>query len=297
MLGTTAGAPTKDRAHAAVLVTYDDGEKTSFLFDCGEGTQRQLMRLGVNPLDIDAIFITHWHGDHCLGLAGLIDTMGFDGRERPLYVYSPEPRRLGRFLKVTRSIPKFAVRSVNAPARGRHPGTILECKRFKVASVPVVHSVPAVAYALIEKDKMRIDVSRAAALGLPERGPVYQELKENGAAVFEGKKVSLNEVAVRQDGKKIVYSGDTVVCAALRELVKGADLLVQDCTYLEDMGPRKPYPHASFPEVSSMVLEEGVKRTVLTHFSRRYPDIRDIRSRIGDPPGIEPCEDFYSVTV
>ena len=297
ILGTTAGAPTKDRGHAALHVSHDDGETLSLLFDCGEGTQRQLMRAGINLMDIDNIFVTHWHGDHCLGLAGLIDTMGFEGRQRPLYVHSPEPRRLKIFLAVTRSHRKFKVISRKVPFRGRKKALVFENARLRVYASPVDHGVPAVAYAVEEKEKINIDAEKAAAAGLPRSGRIYGELKKTGNAVFAGRKIYLNDVSAAGTGKKIVYSGDTEICGSLRDLVRGADLLVQDCTYFYDTGDEARYPHASLPEVAAMTREENVKRTVLTHLSRRHDNISELRSMIKDMPGFEVAEDLCRFVV
>ncbi len=292
ILGTTAGAPTKDRGHAALHISHDDGERFSCLFDCGEGTQRQLMRAGINLMDIDNIFVTHWHGDHCLGLAGLIDTMGFDGRERPLYVYSPEPRRLSTFLAVTRSHQKFKVMPRKVPSRGGRTTLVFENARLKVCAMPVSHGVPAVAYAMEEKEKVNIDQGKAAAMGLPLSGRVYGELKKRGRVLFSGRKIFLKDVSAREPGKRVVYSGDTEICGNLRKIARGADLLIQDCTYFYEAGKETRYPHASLPEIDVMTREENVKRTVLTHFSRRHKDPSELRSMIKDMPGLEVAEDL-----
>lgn len=297
ILGTTAGAPTKDRGHAALYVSYDDGEKTSLLFDCGEGTQRQIMRAGLDLLGLDAVFISHWHGDHCLGIPGMVDTMGFDGRDVPLKIYSPEPARVKRALSVTRSMRKFPVIAATAPARGSSARKIFDGGRFEIYSVPVKHGVPAVAYALIEKEKVRIDVEKAVSLGLPERGEIYKELKEKGRVRFSGKTIMLRDISSIDKGKKMVYSGDTEVCPALCELVRGADLLIQDCTYFCEEGFEKPYLHASLPDVICMAREEAVKRTVLTHISRRHINVPDLKAMIKDIYGFEVAEDLYTVVL
>ena len=296
ILGTTAGAPTKDRGHAAVHISHDDGVVFSCLFDCGEGTQRQLMRAGINLMDIDNIFITHWHGDHCLGLAGLIDTMGFDGRERPLYVYSPEPQRLKAFLSVTRSHRKFKVMALRVRSRGRNESLVFENDRVKVFSVPVCHGVPAVAYALEEKAKVNIDPCKAAAMGL-QSGLLYGELKKKGSVVILGRKISIEDVSANHTGKRVVYSGDSEICDNLRSMAREADLLVQDCTYFCEAGDENRYFHASLPEVAAMTREENVKRTVLTHLSRRHDNIAELRSMVKDIPGFEVAEDLCRFVV
>ena len=295
ILGTTAGVPTRERAHTAIHVCHDDAEEFCCLFDCGENAQRQLLLAGLNLMKIDNVFLTHWHGDHCLGLPGLVDTMGFEGREKPLTVYAPEAKRVRRCLGFSSSMGKFRIDPRSVPARGKKEKTVFEAERFRIVSVPVAHGVPAVAYALVEKDKVGIDPGKAKELGLPERGEIYKELKEKGRVAEGGKSITLEEVSMREKGKKIVFSGDTEICDSLKDLVRGADLLIQDCTYFDRMGPDKPYKHASLPEVAEMVAGAGVKKTVLTHISRKYQDTASLKELVRDRSDLEVAEDFMTV--
>ncbi len=295
ILGTTAGVPTRERAHSAVHLSYDDGKESCFLFDCGEGTQRQFILAGLNMMKIDNIFITHWHGDHCLGLPGMVDTMGFEGRERPLTVYAPEAGKVRKCLGFSYCKGKFNVLSRNVPHRGVRITRLLETDRVHIVSVPVRHGVPAVAYALVEKDKAVVDLEKAASFGLPEKGEIYKQIKETGELFLEGKRILLEDISVIKKGKKIVYSGDTEICGSLRELVHGADILIQDCTYFSEMSAKRPYKHASLPEVIEMFKSEDVKRMVLTHISRKHQDNSQLRSLIESCEGVELAEDFMVV--
>ncbi len=234
ILGTTAGAPTKERAHATIHLVYDDANRFCCLFDCGENAQRQLMLAGLSIMKLNDIFITHWHGDHCLGLGGLKDTLAFEGREHPITIFSPEPRRAKKSLGFTHSAHKFKVISRRVPAKGKKIKTLLKNKRFDIVSIPVEHGVPAVAYALMEKDKSFIDKEKARKVGLPEEHEVYRELKERGKAIHNGKEIFFDDIASTEKGKKIVYSGDTEICDSIKELAKCADLLIQDCTYFTE---------------------------------------------------------------
>jgi ribonuclease Z len=295
ILGTTAGVPTKERAHAAIHLCHSDREEFCCLFDCGEGTQRQSLKAGINMMKMDNIFITHWHGDHCLGLPGMVDTMGFEGRERPLTVYAPMAKKVKRCLDFSSSMSKFKVISRNVPSRGGRITTLLDAGRFRIVSTPVNHGVPAVAYALIEKDRIRIDPEKARACGLPEEGELLGLLKERGEIIDRGKRITLEEVSVTQKGRKVVYSGDTEICGNLRELAKDADLLIQDCTYFADEGPERQYMHPSLPEVMDMVSSGKVKRTALTHISRKYPDAEELKKMVSGYPGVEVAEDFMRI--
>ncbi|MEA3489545.1 MAG: MBL fold metallo-hydrolase [Candidatus Omnitrophota bacterium] len=297
ILGTTAGVPTRERAHATIHVSYYERKEFCCLFDCGEGAQRQLMIGGLNLMKIDNIFITHWHGDHCLGVPGLVDTMGFEDRVRPLTVYAPEARRVRRCINSSVSMGNFKVISRDVPAKGKRITRLLDTERFSILTVPVNHGIPAVAYALVEKDKRTIDTGKAVRLGLPEKSEIYARLKEKGVLTVDGRQITFDEVSMTKKGKKIVYSGDTEICDNLRKLAKGADLLIQDCTYFDDFGKEKPHRHSSLPEVVKMVSEEGVKRTILTHISRKYQDKGFLESLIKDYAGLELAEDFMKITV
>ena len=297
ILGTTAGVPTRERSHTSIYLTHDDGEQVPILFDCGEGTQRQMLKAGINMMRIDNIFITHWHGDHCLGLPGLVDTLGFEGRKRPLAIYAPEIRRLKKCIGLNYPMGRFKLKGRNVRARGKKCKEVFKTDRFSILSIPVKHSIPTVAYSLLEKDKVSIDMRKAISLGLPEKGEFYSKLKEKGKVKIGGKTVRLEDISYRRKGKKIAYSGDTEICDNLRNIVREADLLIMDCTYFEDSGPLKRHRHASMPEVVRMVSEEGVKMTILTHISRKYQNDEELRGMIKDFPDIHLAEDFMTVTI
>ncbi|MFC1570345.1 MBL fold metallo-hydrolase [Candidatus Omnitrophota bacterium] len=297
ILGTTAGVPTSERGHTAIHVTHSDGEQKPLLFDCGEGTQRQLMKAGINMMRFDDVFITHWHGDHCLGLPGMVDTLGFEGRKKPLTVYAPEVSRLNKCIGLNYPMGRFKLKKRNISTRGRRLRNVLKTDRFDVVAIPVKHSIPTLAYAIIEKDKVSVDMRKAITLGLPQKGEFYSRLKEKGKVTVGGKKIRLKEISHTVKGKKIVYSGDTEVCDNLRRIVHGADLLIMDCTYFEEVGKDKPHRHASLPEVVKMVTEEKVKRTVLTHISRKYHNTGQLKDMAKLYPNLEVAEDFMTVTV
>lgn len=295
ILGTTAGAPTPDRGHSGVLIVREDAHRSILLLDCGEGAQRQVMRAGVNLLDIDAVFITHLHGDHCLGLPGMVDTMGFDGRTRPLAVYSPEPRRISKLLGAARSHRKFAILNRPVPLWRKTPVKIYSRKGFSILSAPVSHGIPAVAYCLKEEEKLNIDPEKAALAGLPDEGSLYQELKERRVVRNRGRMIRLGDVSRVIPGKIVVYSGDTEICSSVKTLSAGADLLVHDCTYLGDA--ERSYKHASLPQVELLAEECGVKKVILTHFSRKYADVDIVRRGITMPDRVQAATDLFSITL
>jgi len=297
MLGTTAAVPTRERGHPAVHVSFNDGQKTCFLFDCGEGTQRQLIKARLSMMKIEKVFITHWHGDHSLGLPGMVDTMGFEGRKTPLEIYAPEARKIKKILNFSHSFGGFKVFSRDVCRKGKKVSEEVSASSFKILSIPVKHSVPAVAYAFQENDKVCIDPEKAAKYGLPEKSRIYRKLKDKGALTVKGRRIKLEDIAVVKKGKKIVYSGDTEICDNLRKLASGADLLIQDCTYFDSPDPGKNYQHAALPEIIEMVSNEHIKKTILTHISRRYKNLEWMKNLIKNYPGFEIAEDFMEIDV
>ena len=296
ILGTTAGIPTRKRAHPALYLSYKGKNEFCYLFDCGEGAQRQILLADLNPMKLDEIFITHWHGDHYLGLPGLIDTMGFENRLKPLTIYAPETEKLTNLLNSGYSSRRFQVRPKDVPVKGSQIKKLLETHDFKIVSVPVKHGVAAVAYSLIEKDRLKINKEQAKKVGLPAQGPIYREIKEKGRVIFKGKKIEFKDISLVEKGKKIVYSGDTEICDNLMRLVQDADLLIQDCTYF-DSEKSKEYGHASFEDIVKMVEISKVKRVILTHISRRYRDLEELRRKLKDYPTLTVAEDFMKVTI
>ena len=295
ILGTAAGVPTKQRAHSAIYLSYTDAEEYCCMFDCGEGTQRQMLEAGLNLLKIDDLFVTHWHGDHCLGIPALIDTMGFESKQGPVNIYSPESGRAKKCSNfINHTMGKVKVIAHKVPSFGRKIKTLLETARFKVVSVPVKHSIPSVAYAFIEKDKVIIDHKKALELGLPAKSELYKELESGKEIMIKGRRIAFEDVKTVKKGKKVVYSGDTEICGNLCDLAESADLLIQDCTYFEKQ-EAKHYKHASFPEILEMVKGHNIKRTVLTHISRKYRDTDALKEIIGSGDDFVIAEDLLVV--
>ena len=294
-LGTTAGVPTKYRSHAALHLHYKSENEFSFLFDCGEGTQRQMLFAGINFMRINDIFITHWHADHFAGLLGLLETMNLEGRSKPLTIYAPEAEKfVEMLLGLGYSTKDFDVVARNAEFEGNNASVLLDNPEFQVLSAPASHSIPAVAYAFAEKDRVKIDKEKARKLGLPPKGMIYGKIKSEGAAAFKGRKILLEDISLVEKGRKVVYSGDTMPCKNVTKLAEGADLLVHDSTFFEKM---EGYRHASFMDVMKLAGHANVKNVVLTHISRRYQDVTALKDAIKDYPNVKVAKDFMKVVV
>jgi ribonuclease Z len=270
-LGTGSGVPTPKRNHAAIWMRHE-GE--CMLFDCGEGTQKQLLKAGLNFMKIDRIFITHWHADHWAGIISLLLTMNLEGRKRPLHVYGPEAERFVRDIQdLGYWGVGFKLVPVEVPYEGDGITTVEETEEIIITSVPVLHSVPAVAYALKVKDRKNVDIKKAEKLYGLKQGPLVGKLKETGEVTIGGKKVTLDDVGYVKKGPMIVYSGDTAPCEGIVRLAAGADVLIHDTTFTEEVEDRK---HTGANEAAVIAKKAGVGKLMLTHFSRRYADVSEL---------------------
>lgn len=272
-LGTVSGIPSKERNHPAIVLEYFGRRKHTFLFDCGESTQKQLMRAGISFMDIEAIFITHWHADHFAGLLPLIATMNLEKRKRKLKIFGPEAEKfVSSILSLGYFGTRFPIEAINVNFEGSQVEKVFESKEFVVYSIPVWHTVPAVGYAFKEKDKWSIDLERLKNLGL-KRGPWLKRLKKYGEAKYRGKVIKIGEVARLKKGLKVVYSGDTKPCENILKLSKDANLLIHDGTFLEE---EETKAHADVKKAAEIAKKAGVRQLILTHISRRYTNIKEL---------------------
>jgi len=268
-LGTTGSIPTPQRGMPAIAVKRE-GEL--LLFDCGEGTQRQMIRARLSPLKLDAIFITHLHGDHFLGLAGLVQTMALQDRSKPLEVFCPagEGTRLESYLRIPRYTLTFDVR-----VRELAPGEEVARRGYRILTTEPEHSAPQLAYALVEDERSgRLDAKKAISLGV-KPGPDFAKLKAGEPVkLSNGRMVKPEEVVgPKRPGRKIVYSGDTRPSGNIVELARGADVLILESTLAEDLREKAEQNLHSTPVGAAEVAKRaGVKQLVLVHISPRYED-------------------------
>lgn len=270
-LGTSAGTPTQDRGMPSILLEVG-GEL--LLLDCGEGTQRQLMKAKASLGKKMKVFITHMHGDHIFGLPGMIQTMNLINRTNPLEIFGPPG--LGEFIRQT-TVPAMCQPSfdlqVHEVAEGQGWREIFRCKHYRIIGSWGEHSVPNIAYRIEVGGSLgRFLPEKAKEKGVPE-GPLWGMLKSGKAVTLEdGRTVSPEEVLgepVR--GVSIVYSGDTRPCEAVRRLAEGADLLIHEATFSEDLRARaEAEGHSTARGAAELAKEARVGRLIITHFSARY---------------------------
>jgi ribonuclease Z len=266
-LGTAGAVPTTRRTTSAVFVRRA-GDR--LLFDCGEGTQRRMMRFGTG-FDVDHVFLTHLHGDHVLGLPGLLQTMAFNDRTDPLAIHAPAGTRrdVEDLLSVAGGPPDFPVR-LDAVEAG---ATAVSADEYEVRAFGTDHDARSVGYALVEDDrKGRFDRERAEELGVPV-GPKFQELHAGDPVELDdGTVVEPDQVVGEpRPGRTVAYTGDTRPAASTVEAADGADLLVHDATFASDDADRAARTaHATAAQAAEVANEAGADRLALVHVSSRY---------------------------
>jgi ribonuclease Z len=265
-LGTAGSMPTAQRAPAALLVRRG-GDR--LLFDCAEGTQRQLLRSSVGLVELGEIFVTHFHADHILGLPGLFKTFSLRGRERPLEVHGPRGLvdLLGSLKRVVGKL-SYEVRVVEV-----EPGDVLERDGYRLAAFAVAHGVPAVGWSLIEATRPgRFDVEAADALGVPS-GPARGALQRGESVTLpDGRTVSADQVlGPPRPGRKIAITGDTAPSETIVEAAWGADVLVTEATFSEEERERaEETMHQTAAQAAGIAQRANVGLLALTHLSNRY---------------------------
>jgi ribonuclease Z len=265
-LGTGAACPTVDR-NVAALAVQREGE--TILFDCGEGTQRQMMRYGVG-FSFTEVFFTHFHADHMLGITGLLRTMGLQDRTAPVTLYGPRGalRILGAAMSLGLERNKFPVEVVEIEA-----GQRLARDEYDIVVFETEHRADTVGYALAEHTRLgRFHPDRARELGVPE-GPLWGRLhKGETVTLDDGRTVGPADlVGAPRRGRTVVYSGDTRPHLALLHAARGADLLIHEATFGGDEAERAiETGHSTAAEAARVALEAGVRQLVLTHISPRY---------------------------
>jgi ribonuclease Z len=262
VLGTASQVPTRHRNHNGYLLRWD-GE--GILFDPGEGTQRQMLRAGVAAHDLNRLCVTHFHGDHSLGLAGVIQRINLDRVPHPVTAHYPRSGqrffdRL-RYATAYRETVKLAEEPVDSDGPiARTGGYTLEAHRLD-------HPVESYGYRLVEPDGRRILPERLAEHGL--RGPDVGRLQREG----ELNGVTLDQVSEVRRGQRFAFVMDTRLCEGVHRLAEGCDLLVIESTFLdEDLALAEDHGHLTAGQAARAARDAGVRHLVLTHFSQRYAD-------------------------
>jgi len=266
LLGTGAACPSVER-NVAALAMVREGE--TLIFDCGEGTQRQMMRYGVS-FAFREIFFTHYHADHMLGVTGLMRTMGLQDRTLPVTLYGPRgaAKILGAAISLGIERNRFPIDIVELQAGDR-----IRRDEYDIVVFPTDHRADTVGYAVAEHTRLgRFNPERAREIGIPE-GPLWGKLhKGETVELPDGRRVGPNElVGKRRRGRTVVYTGDTRPSLGVVEVARSADVLVHDSTFGEEERDRAAETgHSTAAQAAEVAREAGVRRLVLTHISPRY---------------------------
>ncbi len=269
-LGTSCMMPTKERNPSAVFLQF---KSDGILFDCGEGTQRQMRLAGIPLSKVTKICISHWHGDHVLGLPGLLLTIASLELSRAVEIYGPRgsKRAFQALFGGIEFETKFNIRIHEV-----HEGVFFENDDYRMESLPMKHPVPCVAFSFVEKDRRRIKVDYVKKLGIPE-GPLLGKLQRGQNIEFKGKKVSVDDATNLVKGKKIVFMTDTLINENCFKLASDADILIIDSTYSSKLKDKaSEHGHLTALEAAQIASRAGVKKLVLTHFSARYKNTLEL---------------------
>lgn len=270
-LGTSSAVHSNTRSHPAIVLKAF-GE--TILFDCGEGTQRQLIYAKISPMKISKIFISHYHGDHILGIPGLLQSMNFRGRETKLTIYGPKGLDNLRDAISSLGFPNF-----DFPLEWIEidSGTIIENEEYVIKAQRVKHNTLTLAYSVEEIKKPRFLRQKAIELGVPV-GPDFGKL-HNGIPVEVDGKIILPEQVLGppRKGHKITYSGDTIPCEEMIEFARDSSILIHEATYKsEDKDKAELHAHSTSKDAAEIALYSNSKELILTHISTRYTDVRDL---------------------
>ncbi|HJX05215.1 MAG TPA: ribonuclease Z [Candidatus Nanoarchaeia archaeon] len=278
MLGTSCMVPTKERNVQGIYVEYK-GE--GILFDCGEGTQRQMNIAGINRNKIRKILITHWHGDHVSGLIGLLQTISNNENPQKISLYGPRETK-ERLLHLLRSV-GFEHERLEIDVKELNPQgieIIYQNEDYLIECAYMDHKMPCLGYSLVEKDKRKINMAKAKKLGLRE-GPLIGKLQAGHSVSFKGQTIHPDDVSHIQKGKKLTIILDTLPCQNAYELAKEADILIAESAYTSELAEKaQEYKHLTTQDAGLIATNAHVKKLIITHFSQRYKSNKELEEEI-----------------
>jgi ribonuclease Z len=264
VLGTASQAPTRSRNHNGYLLHWDN---EGLLFDPGEGTQRQMLFAGVRASQITHICITHFHGDHCLGLPGVLQRMSLDRVPHPVDACYPGQNQ--EVFTRLRHASLFYDATILRERPVASAGPVLQAPAFRLEAQPLSHSVPAIGYRLVEPDGRRMLPGKLAAFGIT--GPDIGRLQREGSFASGGRLISLEQVSEPRRGQRVAFIMDTRLCDAAFALAEGADMMVCESTFADTEATlAREYGHLTAGQAGRIAAESGARLLVLTHFSQRY---------------------------
>ena len=264
-LGTSSAVHSKERNHPSIALKAFG---QTILFDCGEATQKQMISSNISPMKVSKIFLTHYHGDHILGLPGLLQSMSLNGRETKLTIYGPKGLD-----KVKDAIYSLGYCAIDYPVEFIEidSGIIEDTEEYLIQAERVRHNVPTLAYSIEEKKKPRFLREKAIELGVPV-GPAFGRLHNGEEVEVNGKIIKPEQVLGEpRKGVKITYSGDTKPCEEMIMFARDSTLLIHESTFIEeDKANAEEHAHSTSVDAAYIARESNSKMLILTHISTRY---------------------------
>ncbi|MGP4061796.1 ribonuclease Z [Halobacillus sp. H74] len=295
-LGTGSGVPSKERNVSSLVLRILEERGTTWVFDCGEGTQQQILNTNIRPRRIEVIFITHLHGDHIYGLPGLLSSRSFQGGETPVTIYGP--RGLKEYLDISLRISGTHLR-YPLYVEEVEEGLLFEDEQFIVEAVKLKHGLASFGYILKEKDKLgELQPDKLKALGI-KPGPIYQQIKSQSRTELEDGRIIRREdvIGPPKKGRKIAILGDTRYIPELAGLLKNTDVLVHEATFAgneEEMAYE--YFHSTVKQAAMLAKEADAGELILNHLSSRYQGdaVAELRNEAAAIfPSTTIAHDFY----
>lgn len=272
ILGCSSQQPTRKRNHGAYLLRWND---EGLLFDPGEGTQRQFIFANVAPTTVNRIFVSHFHGDHCLGLGSFLMRLNLDKVETPIHCYYPASGK--RYFDRLRygTIYHETIKVVEHPVS--KAGLVEDDGQFKIEATFLEHGVENIGWRITEPDSRKFDKEKLDFYGV--KGPLVTALAERGELEIAGKKVTLDDVSHVRFGDSVAIVIDTRVCPQALEIAKGAKILLCESTYLEEERElARAHYHLTAKQAAEIAKQAQVEKLILTHFSARYLNVKDFES-------------------
>ena len=293
-LGTGGGLPSPQRGVSAIALQYG---RDILLFDCGEGTQRQFMTASLSFMKISSIFITHLHGDHILGIPGLIQSMNLSGRTEPLSIFGPSGTV--DLIKSSLSLGYFNT-DYEIKVCELKPGDSTEVSGLTVKAVEADHTIPAISF-IVQEPQRAGKFSKAAAkeLGIPE-GPLYGKLQSGKSITLNGRTIESSMVmGPPRRGRKLAYSGDTRPTDLFAEEAKCCDVMIHEATVMADLADKGlEFGHSSAAAAAEIAKKADAKKLILTHFSNRYENLEEVESEARVIfPNTNAAYDFYTFKI
>lgn len=271
-LGTSAQIPTAKRNHSAIWLNYNE---ENILIDCGEGTQRQIRKAKLNPCKINRILLTHLHGDHVLGLPGLLSTLALSGYNKKLFIYGPRGTKkfMNDLFKTFNFLREYKIEVTEVR------GKFFEGNDFYLESQSMIHGTSCNAYCFVKKDQLRIDKKKLEKSKLPA-GPLLQKIKQGKNVSYKGKKYLAKNLTYLEKGKKISFVMDTLMNDKIIPFVKKSNVLICESTFSSDSENgdelAKEHKHLTAKQAGEIAKKSGSEKLILTHLSQRYDSKQNV---------------------